>query len=133
MTQDISDNEKRHFTRIPFDATVQIENPASSLQRKLIDISLKGMLVKRPDDWQVTVGDHFQVTLKLNESDAVINMEVKASHVEKDHVGFTCEHIGIDSITHLRRLVELNLGDSELLNRELSELIAHRSMSADTK
>jgi hypothetical protein len=30
----------------------------------------------------------------------------------------------IDSITHLRRLVELNLGDEALLERELEQLLS---------
>ncbi len=36
---------------------------------------------------------------------------------------FRCEHIDIDSITHLKRLIELNLGDEALLHRELAHLI----------
>lgn len=31
-------------------------------------------------------------------------------------------HIDIDSMTHLRRLIELNVGDDELLHRELEQL-----------
>ncbi|VAX04921.1 hypothetical protein MNBD_GAMMA20-584, partial [hydrothermal vent metagenome] len=43
-------------------------------------------------------------------------------HSENDHIGFRCEHIDLESISHLRRLVELNLGDAKLLDRELSAL-----------
>jgi len=32
------------------------------------------------------------------------------------------QHIDLDSISHLRRLVELNLGDEALLERELAAL-----------
>ena len=39
------------------------------------------------------------------------------------HLGLFCHHIDIDSITHLRRLIELNLGDETLLQRELAELL----------
>jgi hypothetical protein len=35
-----------------------------------------------------------------------------------------CENIDIDSITHLRRLVDLNAGDASLLDREFSALLA---------
>jgi hypothetical protein len=35
-----------------------------------------------------------------------------------------CESIDLDSITHLRRLVELNAGDPALLERELTALVA---------
>ena len=37
-------------------------------------------------------------------------------------IGFVCRHIDVDSISHLRRLVELNLGDEALLERELAAL-----------
>ena len=33
-------------------------------------------------------------------------------------------HIGLESIEHLRRLIELNLGDPEELERELGALIS---------
>lgn len=52
-----------------------------------------------------------------------INLAVMAVHSEEDHIGFKTEHMDLDSATHLRRLVELNLGDENLLERELSELI----------
>ncbi|MEZ9333247.1 PilZ domain-containing protein, partial [Vibrio sp. 10N.286.51.A4] len=32
------------------------------------------------------------------------------------------EHLDIDSISHLKRLVELNVGDDELLYREIEHL-----------
>ena len=38
--------------------------------------------------------------------------------------GLHCLAIDIDSVTHLRRLVELNLGDPALLEREVSALVA---------
>jgi len=33
-----------------------------------------------------------------------------------------CNAIDIDSVTHLRRLVELNLGDESQLHKEISQL-----------
>jgi hypothetical protein len=55
--------------------------------------------------------------------DATVRMEVSLKHIEGQHAGFRCEHIDLDSISRLRRLVELNLGDSESLHRELTELM----------
>jgi len=53
-------------------------------------------------------------------------MEGHLAHVgDNNTVGIRCESIDLDSISHLRRLVELNLGDPELLNRELSALVSH--------
>lgn len=46
------------------------------------------------------------------------------AHCNGEQAGLLCLTIDIDSVTHLRRLVELNLGDTDLLERELSHLIA---------
>jgi hypothetical protein len=41
----------------------------------------------------------------------------------KDHLGFVCKHIELDSVTHLRRLIELNIADHDELERELGALM----------
>ena len=50
-------------------------------------------------------------------------MEVSVAHIEESRIGFYCQHIDIDSISHLHRLVELNLGNEKLLEREMSEML----------
>ena len=50
-------------------------------------------------------------------------MQTAVAHIDANSVGFICEHIDLDSISHLKRLVELNLGDEDLLHRELHALI----------
>jgi hypothetical protein len=49
----------------------------------------------------------------------------EVAHVEGEHVGLLCRSIDIESITHLRRLLEINLGDAKLLERELKALISN--------
>jgi hypothetical protein len=49
-------------------------------------------------------------------------MEVVLTRTQGELLGFVCRHIDLDSISHLRRLVELNLGDETLLERELAAL-----------
>jgi hypothetical protein len=49
-------------------------------------------------------------------------MEVVLTRAQPQSLGFVCRHIDLDSISHLRRLVELNLGDEQLLERELAAL-----------
>ena len=44
-------------------------------------------------------------------------------HVDGANVGLRCDNIDLDSITHLRRLVELNVGDHNILERDLASLI----------
>jgi hypothetical protein len=49
-------------------------------------------------------------------------MKAVVAHIEKGSAGFRCDKIEAESAVHLRRLVELNLGDEELLHRELAAL-----------
>lgn len=57
-------------------------------------------------------------------SDIVIAMAGELAHVEGDHAGVLCRSIDIESITHLRRLIEVNLADPAASERELKALIA---------
>jgi hypothetical protein len=115
-------DEKRHFTRIPFEAAAHLASGKQKWISKMLDISLKGVLVERPRDWAIPVGQTVQVALELQDSDVTISMDAVVAHIEHNHIGFACKHIDLDSISHLRRLIELNLGDPELLNRELAAL-----------
>ncbi len=124
MNNDSEFNEKRRFSRISFDADVQLVDAKGSWHSQLIDLSLKGALIAAPQDWSGQPGEHFLLEMALDSDEKmVIRMEVSVAHVENDHIGFRCEHIDLDSISHLRRLVELNLGNAELLDRELSALV----------
>lgn len=117
--------EQRHFTRIPFNAAAILVDSHSGHKEtaEVLDISLKGVLIKRPHNWQGHTGGHFTVHIKLEGSDIEISLAIIAVHCEDEHIGFRIEHMDIDTATHLHRLVELNLGDEKLLERELSELI----------
>jgi len=118
-------NDKRHFHRIFYNADATLSNDSDSQAQscKLIDISLKGCLLKFESPWSAPLENIYTLTLQLSD-EVNINMQVSVSHVIADEVGFKCEHIDIDSISQLRRLVELNLGDSDILERDLLALTA---------
>ncbi len=116
-------SEKRQFSRIAFDAPIILHNDGNEWRSKLLDISLKGVLILRPDNWKQNENECFKLSIKLDNSDAEIDMDVKLTHTEDERLGFHCEHIDLDSATTLKRLVELNLGDEELLDREISHML----------
>jgi hypothetical protein len=116
--------ESRHFSRIQFSIPVTLSNPDTNQlwKCKLIDISLHGALISQPEQWTGNVGELYQIDIFLGK-DCNIAMEARAVHIEQHSLGFSCQHIDLDSVTHLRRLVELNLGDEKILEREFSELL----------
>ena len=114
-------DENRQFSRIPFDSAVKMIKGNEHWNSILLDISLKGALVARPEGWNGTIEDACILEITLS-TDTDIRMETTVAHLEGNQIGFRCEHIDLTSITHLRRIVELNTGDEELLARELHAL-----------
>lgn len=115
--------EKRRFQRITFDAPCDIYWQDDVQTAELLDISLKGALVSRPEGWAASEGEPCELTIHLNDHESAIVMAVVLRHLEKDRLGFRIEYIDLESASHLKRLVELNLGDADLLERELAHLI----------
>ena len=115
--------ERRRFSRIHFNAHTQLQQGEHQFAVELVDISLKGLLAQTDRGSELDTTQPVQVDIRLGE-DAHIQMEAMVVHREGDQLGLQCSAIELDSITHLRRLVELNLGDAEAAERELSELSA---------
>lgn len=113
--------EQRQFSRIPFDVLVTLTHGEQVWETDLIDISLHGALIKEPRDFTSDPEQDYRLAVHL-EGGPDICMDVRVAHQENEKLGLSCRDIDVDSITHLRRLVELNLGDPELLERELSAL-----------
>lgn len=114
--------EKRHFTRIQFDAIATLITKEGPWDTQVIDISLKGVLIQRPENAPLEIEDEVVLKLTLSDNNTQIEVDGKITHLEKGHIGMVCEHMDVDSASHLRRIVELNTGNSELLERELEAL-----------
>ena len=114
---------RRHFSRIPMDSEVTLACGAQQWKSQLLDISLKGALLAIPEEFGECPDCSCRLMFSLNETDVSIMMVGHIVHQKEDHLGFRCDSIDLDSITHLKRMVELNLGDENLLERELAELL----------
>ena len=114
--------DRRRFKRIAFDARTELSQGEYIWPVKLIDVSLKGLLIERPEPWLGNDEQDFSVDIHLSE-DINIFMDVHLTHEEHGQIGFVCRHISLESIERLRRLIELNLADEQALERELGELI----------
>lgn len=115
-------HDRRQFLRSVFHAPVRLRLGESESQAFLHDVSLKGALVEVSASWSGRVGDACLLRLELA-SDAAITMETTIAHVEGIHVGLHCERVDLDSMTHLRQLVEHNADDPALLERDLATLV----------
>lgn len=114
--------ERRNFWRAVFHSPVRVITPEGHAYARLMDISLQGALLETGNVWHGKPGEECQLNLELAPG-AAINMWTTVMHVEGHHVGLRCTSIDLDSITHLRRLVELNSGDPAILDREFGSLV----------
>jgi hypothetical protein len=114
-------DDRRHFQRILFDAPVTLIVADNELQTKLVDISLNGALLETTEAFSCSPNDRVDLKIQLGE-ETFIDMEAEITHIETGRLGLRCIYIDMESIGHLRRLVELNLGNADLLERELSAL-----------
>lgn len=114
-------DEQRDFSRVHFEVPVTLHLGDAKWDTRLIDISLHGALLQRPDGWEPDPEAQYRIDVHLND-EVTIHMDVQVAHAGDDRIGFRCADIDVDSITHLRRLMELNLGDPDLVERELSAL-----------
>lgn len=119
--------EKRHFTRIAFDARARLLQGESDWPTQLLDISLKGAMVAQPSGAHLQQGDRVSLHLLLSDDETEIRMDGHVAHQESQHLGLVCDHIDVDSASHLRRIVELNTGSEALLEREFDALVKFSS------
>lgn len=116
---------QRAFTRIFFDAetvaTQQVHGDTKLWSVELVDISLQGILIRILPEQHIAPSAPVEINIHLG-GDVQICMETEVVNQREDCLGLACRHIDVDSMTHLRRLVELNTGDTSLLERELNAL-----------
>ncbi len=115
--------ERRRFSRIDFDARVQIAQGDKNWQAQLLDVSLKGLLLVKLGPYQLDPATPLLVKIILSDQTSIA-MSAQVVHQTLDQLHLACTTIDLDSISHLRRLIELNIGDATAAERELTELIA---------
>jgi hypothetical protein len=117
--------DNRRFSRVSFKGTAHVDFGSHSLSTEVLDLSLQGALIRKTEHWPPTLPKLMQLRIQLNDFPVQLAMQVSVAHDSGDVIGLHCEKIDIESVSHLRRLLELNLGDAELLSRELTELSEH--------
>lgn len=114
--------DQRHFHRVGHDARATLSLGQQIWPCVVQDLSLRGCLVELTRPETLAPGEVYHLGIHLSYS-IHIEMDVEPVRQDGPHVGLQCLRIDADSIAQLRRLIELNTGDSRLLEREIRELI----------
>ncbi len=114
--------EQRHFQRVPFATKSTIEFGGGQHEAEVVDICLKGALLKLSCTPECRRGDACTVSIVLDNSDIVVQFEAEVAHLREQFLGVKLLKIDIDSMIHLRNIVELNTADPDQVRKELSFL-----------
>lgn len=128
--QDLQTEEdnRRRFHRVKFRCEAQLNQGEKHWDIDLLDISLQGALLVALSDEQPSNQEDTTLTLVLDDEASII-MEGKIAHQKEHYLGFACHNIDLESMQHLRRLIELNVGDSSLVERDLESMVATHNQS----
>ncbi|MDN2481961.1 PilZ domain-containing protein [Vibrio agarivorans] len=87
------------------------------------DLSLKGLLLQLTDT-QVRFNTDMlvQIEFTLPVSDIVVSLTANIVNLLEQQMRGCITEIDIESVSHLKRIVQLNVGDDQLLHREIEHL-----------
>lgn len=117
-----SDQERRRFLRIQFDGITELILNEQKHRVELLDLSLKGALIKSEAPLPCQPNDSLQMYIRLTDNDQTLSFDTSLVRIIDNNYGLRFNTIDLDTLTHLRRIMELNLGDENLLERELDHL-----------
>jgi len=116
-------NERRIFSRVRFVAKVQINYDSRVYDAKMLDISLKGTLIESGTDIFLEKTKQCKIKLCLMNPDVTLNFDSELIYQDSKNLGFKFLRVDNTTMMHLRRLLELNIGDSDTIQKELSFLV----------
>ena len=114
--------ERRRFSRIGCDEVVIATIAGESLIARMLDISLKGALIRFPDDLTVNIGDSCRMRLRLRDSDIFLDFRGEIVHRHGCMAGVRFGRLDIDTMIHLRSLMEARSSDPLKISEEVLSL-----------
>ena len=110
---------RRQFRRVRIDADVRVYSDRAMWPSRCQDISLKGALLERPPEWSGEHGKTQRLELRFHTL-LIVSVNATVVHVSPKFIGYRFQRMDLDSFMRLKRIIELNLGDPELLSHELT-------------
>lgn len=115
----------RHFRRIPFEAEVSLSVDQEDWTGQLLDVALKGAMVGTKEPLSLDLGAKCNLCISLPGTPISLNFQAELIHREECCYGFKFLSENLETLTHLRKLIELNTGDAETTRSELSSWLSN--------
>ena len=110
--------QRRNYRRINFQTEAEITIDDNRYACELVDLALQGALFKSENGLPINVGDQCNLTINLLASDLTMEFAGELIHQRGQFYGFIFLSEDVVTMGHLRRLLELNFGDGDEVDRE---------------
>jgi hypothetical protein len=115
------EEEKRQYTRIPFETTVRVTvGDRILLSRQLRDVSLGGVFVCSAESFSNGTVCDLEIELRGPGSLLVIHAEGEVTRVEQEGMALKFTGMDLDGLIHLRHLIRIYARDPEVVDLEFS-------------
>ena len=111
--------DERRFRRVPFATEAMLVAGQRRQRCQLLDIALKGALLESAEPLPLPIGTRAHLDIPLPDSELELGFDVELVHQQGPHYGVKFLHENLQTLTHLRTLLELNTGDPEGVRSEL--------------
>ena len=119
MTED-----RRQFERVHYEGEAVLswgDHPPVTVVVE--NLSLKGVLLRNlPEGSAPAKGETAKLAITLSH-EAQMNMSFQVAFLSGTRLGAKWTEIDVDGMTHLRRLIALNLGDATRVDEELAQML----------
>ena len=115
----------RHFRRIPFEAEVTLNSGSDTWSGELLDVAMKGAMVGTESSLPLPLGTECSLCISLPGTPISLDFQAALVHSEENSYGFKFISENLETLTHLRKLIELNTGDAEATRSELSAWLSN--------
>jgi len=113
-------NERRAYTRLALKMPVELRQGNAGWTLELFDISLTGLAVSEPDDWNADYSRPFRFVIRLQNGNK-LEFNARLVHINPGHMGFEMDHLEEEQLVPLAKLLASGLG-KELIEEELALL-----------
>lgn len=112
------DQERRKRTRVPIHIAVSVSLKGEEIKLQTFNISLTGILCASHALFQKD--DPCKVIITLNK-DARISVDSKILRIDQQETAISFISMDDESFFHLKKLMQYNIGDAEIIDNELRQ------------
>ena len=116
-------DNKRRFSRIQFNVKCSLTLAHQQYEVSLLDLALKGALIETNPSLPAALKTPCTLTIELEGLESPLHFSADVVHVHENRIGLKFTSTDIDSMIHLRSIVESNTADPEKISHELGFLI----------